>query len=115
MTADQEQAAFMEALLAGDDSACGPFADWLEEHGEVDAAAALRQPGGAHIRQEDRGLVLWWWGEEPPRICRVGPVNCPCGRPARFCRHDGGRRQYLCPACNEEARRRRGVKGGVRS
>jgi uncharacterized protein (TIGR02996 family) len=105
-TAGQERAAFVAALMRGEDVA-GVFADWLDEHGEPKAAAALRRPGGfpvVALRGADfagAGFALFWARDE---VVLLGDVSCPCGAPAWHYRY----RRYLCPACNEEARRQRG-------
>jgi uncharacterized protein (TIGR02996 family) len=83
-TAEQERAAFIEAVLAGDEAARVVFADWLDEHDEGGTAEALRSPGYASLEAFFDGSDLRAsWHVTGGGEVWLGALLCHCGAPAK--------------------------------
>jgi hypothetical protein len=80
--------AFVLRIFGGDAVAPAVFADWLEDRGETDAAAVLRDTrGGVLLRKVNGDLHAIWETLGPTRESiwtDLGAVPCrDCGHPAR--------------------------------
>lgn len=82
MNHDDEQSAFIRAIIAApdDDTPKLIYADWLEERGEAAEAESMRA-GVRAGRENEAGLELCWC---PPGSFFVGDRSDPAGGPPQF-------------------------------